>query len=106
MSQMSVEISNDEKLHRVAGLIESFTSISPSDQTVSRLCKSGQIKAVKVLGQWMCRKQDFLDYSDASTSRAIEAPKRDLKGAKTRSAAKRKRDIEAAEALLEADGVK
>jgi hypothetical protein len=103
---MCVEIEVDEKLYPAASLIEGFTGTCPSDQTISRLCKTGKLNGRKVLGKWMCRKQDFHDYVNASTSRAIEAPKRDLKPNKTRSEAKRARDLAAATAELEADGIK
>ena len=103
---MRVEIETDEKFYLAAELIEGFTSISPSAQTISRICKSGRLKAHKVMGKWMCRKQDFFDYIESSTAQALEAPVRELRGInKTRSEAKRQRDIAAAEASLEADGV-
>jgi len=102
---MCVEIEVDEKLYPAADLVEGFTDIRPSDQTISRLCKTKKLKAKKVMGKWMCRKQDFHDYVNASTSQAIEAPKRDLKANKTRSEAKRVRDLAAATAFVEGNGV-
>ena len=104
---MNAEISNSEKYYAAASLIEGYTDTRPTAQTISRLCKTGRLKARKVLGQWMCRKQDFYDYLESETTLAIEAPKRAATvQPKQRSESKRQSSIAAANASLEKDGVK
>ena len=104
---MSIDISDEEKLYPVGSLIEAYTGISPSDQTVSRISKNGEINASKVLGRWMCRKKDFLAYSEASTTEALNMPKRKTTGlaTKTRSEKARARALEIAEKDLAEAGI-
>ena len=99
---MSVDIS--ERMYPVSVAFEMLIGAKPASQTICRLVKTGHLRAFKVLGEWHCTIQDVRDHMEANTTRhlSMELPS---KHAKTRSAAKRQRDIDAATASLEADGI-
>lgn len=99
---MSVDIS--ERMYPVSVAFEMLIGAKPASQTICRLVKTGHLRAFKVLGEWHCTIQDVRDHMEANTTRhlSMELPS---KQAKTRSAAKRQRDIDAATASLEADGI-
>ena len=94
-----------EKMYPVSVAFEMLIGAKPASQTISRLVKTGHLRAFKVLGEWHCRIQDVVDHMEANTTRhlAMERPKA---GVKTRSEAKRARDIAVANATLEQSGVK
>ena len=96
----------DEKMYKVSEAFQMLVGAKPAPQTISRLAKSGQIKAFKVLGEWHCTIQALRDHFEANTARDLSAAKRAPVGqAKARSEAKRQRDIAAANAALEAAGI-
>ena len=84
---------------------DSVTGQRPAIQTACRLIKARQLNAKKILGRWMCTREDVMAYIERETEAAMEGRLPKQVAAKTRSAAKRARDIAAAEALLEADGI-
>lgn len=101
---MSVAI---EKMYPVSIAFEMLIGAKPAAQTISRLARSGQLHALKVLGEWHCTIQDVRDHMESNTTRHLAMEKPSIRGAaKTRSAAKRARDIAAANAELEASGIK
>ena len=102
---MSVDIS--ERMYPVTVAFEMLIGAEPASQTICRLVKTGHLRALKVLGEWHCTIQDVRDHMEANTTRHLSAPKRTTTGlaSKTRSEAKRQRDIAAANAELEAAGV-
>ena len=90
-------------------VIDQFNEVTgqrPAIQTCCRLIKARQLNAKKILGKWMCTRQDILDYVERETEAAMEGRLPKQIAQKTRSEAKRQRDIAAAEAVLEADGVR
>ena len=99
---MSVAI--EEKMYPVSKAFEMLIGARPAPQTISRLVKNGSLHALKVLGEWHCTIQDVRDHMEANTTRHLSAGKLAPVGqAKTRSEAKRNRDIAAAVASLEGD---
>jgi hypothetical protein len=102
-----MSVSTEERMYPVSTAFEMLIGAKPAPQTISRLVKAGQIRASKVLGEWHCTIQDIRDHMDRNTNRTLSAEKRAPTGqAKTRSEAKRQRDLAAATAELEADGIK
>lgn len=100
---MSVLI--DERMYPVSVAFEMLIGAKPSSQTICRLVKIGHLRAYKVLGEWHCTIQDVRDHMEANTTRHLSADRTSKPLGRPRSEAKRKRDIEAAEASLEAGGV-
>ncbi|MCF7960762.1 MAG: hypothetical protein K9M08_08460 [Pirellula sp.] len=99
-----MSVATEERMYPVSKAFEMLIGAKPAPQTISRLVKTGQIRASKVLGEWHCTIQDIRDHMEANTTRTLSAEKRAPTGqAKTRSEAKRQRDIEAAMASLETD---
>lgn len=102
---MSVAV--EEKMYPVSVAFELLIGAKPASQTISRLVKTGHLRAFKILGQWHCRISDVVEHMENNTTRHLSAPKRTTTGlaSKTRSEAKRQRDIAAANAELEAAGI-
>lgn len=102
---MSVAI--EEKMYPVSEAFLMLIGAKPASQTICRLVKTGHLRAFKVLGEWHCTIQDVRDHMEANTTRHLSAQKRTTTGlaSKTRSEAKRQRDIEAANAELERAGI-
>ena len=101
---MSVAI--EEKMYPVSIAFEMLIGAKPASQTISRLVKTGHLRAFKVLGEWHCRLKDVVDHMEANTTRHLAMERSPKAGAKTRSEAKRARDIAVANATLEEAGVK
>ena len=97
---MSVAI--EEKMYPVSVAFEMLIGAKPASQTISRLVKTGHLRAFKVLGEWHCRIQDVVDHMENNTTRhlAMDRPKT---ATKQRSEAKRQRDIATAMADLDTD---
>ncbi len=100
---MSITVSDDEKLHPVASIFVAIVNIKPSDQTVCRLIRTGELEARKVLGKWFCRVADVNAYIDRSTNRKEKREK--SKPAKTRSEKARAKAVAAANEELTRAGV-
>lgn len=102
---MSV-VAIEQKMYPVSVAFEMLIGAKPASQTISRLVKTGHLRAFKVLGEWHCRVQDVVDHIEANTTRHLAMERSPKAGAKTRSEAKRQRDIEAAKKELEQSGIK
>ena len=79
--------------------------VPPSANTYGRLAHTGRIRAVKILGQWMCTEEDFLAYLEAEAAASIRRPaaaRPDMRRSENRKA---KAQAEAV-AYLEANGIK
>ena len=59
--QFAITWHPEERLHTMIGELV----------TISRLCKTEKLNAKKVMGKWMCRKQDFHDTSQAYISKRL-----------------------------------
>ncbi len=102
---MSVAI--QQKMYTVPIAFDLVLGAKPAAQTISRLCRTGELKAYKALGSWHCSLEAVRDYMEKTTERHLAMEKPAIRGsAKTRSEAKRQRDIAVANATLEEAGVK
>ena len=101
---MSVAIETTKpKYLPVAERFAEATGVTPSPTTVSRLVLTGRLRAVKILGKWVCTEEDFLAYAEAAASlHAPSSPKPDMR----RSEHKKAKAQAAAIAECEANGVK
>ena len=100
-----MSVASDERMYPVSVAFEILIGAKPSSQTICRLERIGHLSALKVLGQWHCTLQDVRDHMESNTTRHLSSDRIAKPLGRPRSEAKRQRDIAAAEAELEADGV-
>lgn len=101
---MSVAV--EEKMYPVSVAFEMLIGAKPASQTICRLVKTGQLTAWKVLGEWHCRVSDVRDHMELNTTRYLSGDPTAKPRGRPRSESRRERDIAAANAELEAAGIK
>ena len=100
----------EPKYGYVCERVGELTGKNPSIQTCCRLIKHGQLNAKKILGKWMCTRQDVLDYIERQTDAALAGRlPRQVEASKTfgrmRSENARQRASDAANEQLDAMGI-